>query len=100
MEEVYDLAGRSALKSGNANKRRYDKTVKCVDITVGDRILLQNVNKTGTGKLSSYWSLCVYVVFTIREYEGRKTKIIHRNLLTLRSSLVLTIDLKPNNDKV
>ena len=94
MKEAYVIAGKHSKQSGVSNKTRYDKTAKCNEIVVGDRVLLKNMKKTGTGKLASFWEQKVYVVlkvwdvvFTIREYDGTKEKTVHRNLLKLVNEL-------------
>jgi transposase InsO family protein len=90
MEEAMEIARKHGKQSGDRNKERYDKSAKSVEIDVGDRVLVQNVSKGGTGKLDSFWEQQVYVVtkkredfpvFELREYLGTKAKTLHRNRL-------------------
>ena len=90
MQEAFEIVGEHSRKAGNQNKVRYDKKVRGVDITVGDRVLLQNREKGGTGKLRSFWEPIVYVVKEVDpnvpvlsikpECGGKKeVKRVHRN---------------------
>ena len=90
MDQAYKLANLKSSHSADYNKNNYDKKVKLVEIEVGDRVLLKNVVKGGTGKLDSYWEPTVYVVvsiseslpvYTIKSLEKNKVKTVHRNLI-------------------
>ena len=63
MNQAFDIVRQHTEKSGQRNRRYYDKKVRGVDIKVGDRVLLRNHGeKGGTGKLRNYWEDVVYVV--------------------------------------
>ena len=92
MAEAYALANQRSETSKQANKVRYDNRAKSVEIGVGDRVLVQNCKKTGTGKLATFWETDVSVVLSKRPnipvYEVRKygtpksrVRVLHQNLL-------------------
>ena len=101
MDEAFQLAARKSNRSDAANKNRYDARAQSVEIEVGDRVVVQNHKKKGTGKLESFWHPDVYVVvgkrddipvYEVREYRDvssrmssktkpSKTRVLHRNLL-------------------
>jgi transposase InsO family protein len=90
MDEAFCVTNERITKAGAANKRRYDAKVKIVGIDIGDRVLLRNVEKGGTGKLRSCWEHKIYEViskqdlvpvYTVRALGERKTKTVHRNML-------------------
>jgi transposase InsO family protein len=101
MDEAFQLAARSSKKVDDGNKKRYDARARSVEIEIGDRVVVQNRNKGGTGKLNSYWNPDVYVVvgkrddipvYDLREYRDVSTRMasgtkpskirrLHRNLL-------------------
>ena len=90
MKEAFQLANRHADKSAEYNKRKYDARIREVAIAVGDKVLVKNFEKGGTGKLRSFWERKLYVVvkkdevlpvYTVRPINGTKTKTVHRNLL-------------------
>lgn len=96
MDEAYALANRNIEKSDEYNKSKYDqKHANCVELKLGDRVLVKNVRPKGTtmtGKLASFWEQRVYEVvetfpgyptFVIRELgvKDGKCRKLHRNLL-------------------
>ena len=70
MDEAFQLAARSSKKVDDGNKKRYDARARSVEIEIGDRVVVQNRNKGGTGKLNSYWHPDVYVVVGKRDGKG------------------------------
>ena len=92
MSDAFTIAKQHADKSGERNKRYYDKKVRGKPIVVGDRVLLRNLGeKGGTGKLRNFWQETVYVVegvdpevpvYTIRSEDGKgKSKRVHKNII-------------------
>ena len=89
MKEAFDVVRQRAEKSAESGKRMYDKKVHGADINVGDRVLVRNREKGGTGKLRSYWENKIYIVternpnipvYTLRPESGRQSiKRVHRN---------------------
>ena len=53
MKEAFQLANQHIEKAGASNKRRYDTKAKSVVLAVGDRVLVRNVERSGTGELRS-----------------------------------------------
>ena len=63
MKDAFAIVQQHAEKSGDRNKRYYDKKVRGKPIEVGDRVLLRNHReKGGTGKLKNFWEETVYLV--------------------------------------
>ena len=98
MKEAFQLASRHAEKTAAYNKKKYDARIKQVDLDVGDRVLLKNLEKGGTGKLRSFWEQKIYVVaekdeslpvYKVKQVGGSKTKTVHRNLLMRVNDLPL-----------
>ena len=104
MKEAYQVVYTEMEKSGQYNKKKYDEKIRCVDIEVGDHVLVQNVGKDKAGKIKSYWEQKIWTVvkkhdnvpvYTVRLLNGVKTKKVHRNLLMKVNSLpVDTFDQK------
>ena len=89
MKEAFKIANAQIKKSGNYNKRYYDAKIKHVEIVPGDRVLLRNVEKGGTGKLRSFWEQKIYEViskqdlvpvYTIRPLDGKKTNSTQKHV--------------------
>ena len=89
MKQAFDVVRRRAEKSAEVGKRGYDRKVHGADIEVGDRVLVRNREKGGTGKLRTHWENRIYVVvernpnvpvYTLRPESGKQTvKRVHRN---------------------
>ena len=89
LKEAYDVVRRRAEKAADGGKRGYDKKVRGTDIDVGDRVLVRNREKGGTGKLRTHWENKIYVVvernpnvpvYTLRPESGKQSiKRVHRN---------------------
>ena len=95
MNQAFTIAKENAEKSGDYNKQH--RKVRGVEIEVGDRVLLRNREKGGTGKLRNFWEDKIYVVvkkdeeipvITIKPEAGGKEKRVHRNSL-LKSNFIL-----------
>ena len=112
MKEAFKIANTQIRKSADYNKKHYDSKIKYVDIISGDRVLVKNVEKGGTGKLKSFWGKKIYKViskqdlvpvYTIRLLGGNNTKTIHRNMLLKVNDLPLNAFKerceKPNNSE-
>ncbi len=96
MRDAYQIVGQNIEKAGKANKKRYDGKVKSVLITIGDKVLVRNTEKGGTGKMRSYWEQKIYTVtkihelvpvYTIRPIDGGIEKTVHRNMLMKVSNM-------------
>ena len=89
LKQAFDLVRQRAEKSAEIGKRGYDKKVHGKDIEVGDRVLVRNREKGGTGKMRTYWENRIYIVvarnenepvYTLRPESGKQTnKRVHRN---------------------
>ena len=94
MEEAYTIAQKKSGDKKLKDKERWDAgaTLSCLE--VGDRVLVQNKEKGGPGKIRSFWEQQVYritalkgsagVVYEIQpedqEGKGRK-RVVHRNMI-------------------
>ena len=91
MKQAFDVVRRRAEKSAEIGKRGYDKKVYGSEIMVGERVLVRNRERGGTGKLRTHWENRIYVVvekdpnvpvYTVRPESGRQSiKRVHRNEL-------------------
>jgi hypothetical protein len=90
MKDAYQVVHQEMQKHGDYNKKKYDSKIKQVEVNVGDRVLVKNKKKGGTGKLRSNWEQQIYEVvskdgmvpvYTVRPLGGKKTKNLHRNML-------------------
>ena len=106
MQQAFDIASKNADKSGKYNKEHYDKKLKGADVVIGDRVLLINREKGGTGKLRTFFEDAVYVVVskdedlpvvTIKYEEGGPERRVHRNHL-FKCNLILPQDEKISSD--
>ena len=109
MKEAFQIANDKIKKSSNYNKKYYDSKIKYIDIDLGDRVLMKNVEKGGTGKLKSFWEKKIYEViakqdlipvYTIKSLEDGIKKTVHRNLLMKVYNLPLDVFRKSECDKV
>ena len=102
MTQAYALANTNIGKASGYHKNKHDQNSKCVDIVVGDRVVLKNVRPQGTtraGKLASFWKPELYEVveklrgipvYAIREWgTQKKARVYHRNLLKQVNDLVV-----------
>ena len=87
MRKAVEIVKKNVSVGQKWNKEAYDRKVKGVTIEVGDKVLLRNRAKGGTGKLRSFWDENIYTVIAVDENvpvltvcrEGGKPKRIHRN---------------------
>ena len=89
-----EIAHKHIRIGQRSNIKNYNKKVKGIDLTVGDKVLLRNTKeKGGTGKLRSYWEDVIYKivakdselpVYTIQSDKDTKSivKRVHRNNIT------------------
>ena len=102
MSTAFDIANKNIDKNSHYHKQYYDRKSRCVDISVGDRVLVKNLRPQGTtraAKLASYWdpmpyivlkkldNAPVYVLERFGEGDGGKTRVLHRNHLKLVNPL-------------
>ena len=95
MRQAVEIAKKNVSAGQTWNKNAYDKKIKGVQIVEGDKVLLRNRQKGGTGKLRSFWEDSIYSVITVDEKipvltvckEGGKPKRIHRNNVMLCNDL-------------
>ena len=96
MKEAIDIAKKNVSAGQKWNKNAYDRKVKGVQIEVGDKVLMRNREKGGTGKLRSYWEESIYDVIAVDEKipvitvvkEGSQPKRIHRNNVMVCNELL------------
>ena len=50
MKQAFDILKKHAGKSADYNKKHYDQKVRDGELEVGDRVLVKNHEKGGTGK--------------------------------------------------
>ena len=92
MEEACQVARANMGKVAEWNKKNYDRKAGAQEISIGDRVLMQNCReKGGTGKLRSYWEESIFEVvekradapvYRIRNIHKEKDeRVVHRNLL-------------------
>ncbi len=100
---AYEIVSKS-FESAKAKQRKYyNMKVKGANIEIGDLVLMKNVGLKGKNKLADKWKDEVFVVisqpnpdvpvFKIRLENGKREKIVHRNLL-----LPLTLPLPKDRD--
>ena len=99
MKNAFQVANQHIEQAGLANKRRYDAKIRAVPIGVGDRVLVRNLGERGgTGKLRSWWEQKIYEVvsinelvhvYTVRPLGEKKTKVVHRNMISRVNELPL-----------
>ena len=99
MNQAFRIVREKAKNQGERNRKYYNRKIHGVDIEVGDRVLLKNHAKGGTGKLRNYWEERVYIVvakdedipvYTIKPEVGIGTsKRVHRNNI-MNCNLLLT----------
>ena len=98
MTEAFRVANERIQKASDYSKKRYDSKIKYVAVEIGDRVLLRNVEKGGTGKLRSAWERKIYEVigkhdkvpvYTVRALGEKKTKTVHRNMMMKVNDLPL-----------
>ena len=62
MESAIQIAGKNTEKMRNANEKSYNQKVRGAEIKVGDKVLLRNCEKGGTGKMRAHFENTIYVV--------------------------------------
>lgn len=107
LKESYKIAAENSEKVMQRNKARFDKNITPSDPSVGDRVLVRNVQIRGKHKLADQWEAEVYVVtnragnllvYTVKpETKARPIRTLHRDHLLpccYRSTLVKPIKQK------
>ena len=108
MRQAMEIAKRNVTAGQKWNKNAYDRKVKGVNIVVGDKVLLRNREKGGTGKLRSYWEESIYEVVAVDEKipvitvckAGGQPKRIHRNNVMVCNDLLEAQDRRDSQSKV
>lgn len=89
LRSAMELAHENSAVEQKHQSDQYNKRVKGLPLSVGDRVLLANKGVKGKRKLSDKWEACVYDVvdskpdlhiYKIRDQAGNE-KTVHRNLL-------------------
>ena len=94
MKEAYSLAQQKSGARKNKDKERRMRKTTLDALSVGDRVLVKNVQTGGPGKLRSFWEQDIYVVvelkgggegvvYSVQKEGDRKsrTHVFHRNML-------------------
>ena len=92
LEHAYNMASEEAKKSAKKDKKYYDQKVRHVQLMPGDRVLIRKVGLKGKQKLADIWDREPYIVkrqpipdipvYEVQlEYNRRKSKLLHRNML-------------------
>ena len=92
LEWAYKTANKAVKKEQEWNKQHYDQKVKCAQMKVGDKLLLNHTAFKGKHKIQDRWENIIYevieqpigkmLVFKIKSMGGNnKMKVVHRNLL-------------------
>ncbi|KAJ8361672.1 hypothetical protein AAFF_G00432150 [Aldrovandia affinis] len=93
------LAQRHSSVEQKHQSDQYNKKVKGLPLSVGDRVLVANKSGRGKRKLADRWEPAVYTVvaskpqfhiYKIRDRDGQ-VRTVHRNLLLAVNFLLLTI---------
>ncbi|KAL0199310.1 hypothetical protein M9458_007850 [Cirrhinus mrigala] len=111
LQESYRLATKSAKKTADRNRTRFDKHVVNSTLKEGDRVLVRNVRLRGKHKLADRWESDVYVV--LKQSEGVPVYVVrpetregpqrtlHRDLLLPCGFLPMTqVEDEADNTKV
>ena len=97
MQNAIEIARENSGKMRKYNEKSYNRKVYGSEIEIGDRVLLKNFAKGGTGKLRSYFEKTAYIVeekhpdipvLVIRSLKGKKLKRVHRNNVLKCNSLL------------
>ena len=69
MEEVIKVALENMGKMASYNKAKYGQKARAVEVSVGDRMLMQNKrDRDGdTGKFTSYWEHNIFNIIEEKE---------------------------------
>nr|KAG5701585.1 hypothetical protein BaRGS_024835 [Batillaria attramentaria] len=93
MQEAYSKAAQAAEKEASSRQVRHSNKIQATVLRPGDRVLVRNLSERGgPGKLRSYWEDAVHLVvrrmgedspvYEVRPEEGgRKSRVLHRNML-------------------
>jgi len=92
LQSAYETAAKSAAKSGEQNKVRYDKKVHSTKLEPGDRVLVRKVGLKGRNKLADKWEEEPYLiqsvseddapVYRVKSEHGKgPSRVLHRNML-------------------
>ena len=111
MEEAYKIVREKTANRKKADKTRWDAKFNLTVLQPGDRVLVQNKEKGGPGKLRSFWEQAIYVVKkekgsqgmvyeVCREDKTGRTRVLHRNMLLPVGGLVLDQLKKTSKRKV
>uniref|UniRef100_A0A3B3HW18 Gypsy retrotransposon integrase-like protein 1 n=1 Tax=Oryzias latipes TaxID=8090 RepID=A0A3B3HW18_ORYLA len=97
-------AQRNIAKEQKHQSDQYNKRVKGLPLSPGDRVLVANKNARGRRKLSDRWEPIIYTVvaskpaihiYRIRDAHGNE-RVVHRNLLLDINFLPLMVDIDNN----
>ena len=92
MQHAYTLASKKVSKSTTKSQSYYNCKATFTKLLPGDRVLVQNQETSGPGKLRAFWEDKVYIVtkqldedspvYEVKPEEKKgKSKVLHRNLL-------------------
>ncbi|XP_077864572.1 uncharacterized protein LOC144350093 [Saccoglossus kowalevskii] len=88
---AYDQASKAIGKTASSSKQRYDRRVRDAVLSIGDRVLVKNVNLRGKTKIADRWEQEPYrvlsipnpdlPVYVVKQEHSGKERTLHRNLL-------------------
>jgi len=101
MKQAFEIVQKHTDNMKSKSKIHYDKNIYGNELKPGDKVLIKNFEKGGTGKLRNYWDDKIYIVrqkrdnlpvFEVELEKGgnNKIKTLHRNLLYKCNDLNLT----------
>ena len=62
MERAMQIANKNTEKMRDTNEKSYNQKVRGAEIKVGDKVLLRNFEKGGTGKMRTHFENTIYIV--------------------------------------
>ena len=66
-EQAYEIARSNSQKRKRLSVDQWNNRPLLAKLNVGDRVLLQNKETGGPGKLRSYWLPCIWRVVEVHE---------------------------------
>ena len=68
IKEAFEIAQKRIRKAAGYNKQYFDRKAKADDLSVGGRVLVQNVRaRGGAGKLQNHWESTNFQVVEMKD---------------------------------